>query len=246
MMRSIRVFSVAVCTAAFVATAAPASAQTAAGPVSISFDLGVQLPGPGDVHGAGTGTVLNLPTTVESRSYGDIFGSGFTWAAGMGYRLGASGEFRLSGGYTKDTAERLQVGNVAGLPLFGLFGDYSAFSMDAGYRQYLGGSRVRPFVGGSVGFVRLAEASAEFTVPAANVTLSDVDFFDTSIVPAFGLGAGVQIDLTPRTAFQAGIDFRWHGAYTDLDGLAGTGLEPINDETGRWAMPVTAGLTVRF
>lgn len=246
MTRSIRVFGTAACAAALFAIAAPASAQTETGPVSLSFDLGVQLAGPGDVHGAGTGTVLNLPTTVEARSYGDVFGNGFTWAAGMGYRLGASGEFRLSGGYTKNVAERLQVGNVAGLPLFGLFGDYSAFSMDAGYRQYFGTSGMRPFIGGSVGFVRLSEAAAEFTVPAANVTLSNVDFFDTSTVPAFGVGAGVQVDLNARTAFQAGIDFKWHGAYKDLDGLAGTGLERINDETSRWAMPITAGLTVRF
>jgi hypothetical protein len=246
MTYSIRSFGTAACAAALFAIATPASAQTEAGPVSVSFDLGVQLAGPGDLHGAGIGTVLNLPTTVEARSYGDVFGPGFTWAAGMGYRLGTSGEFRVSGGYTKNTAERLQVGNVGGLPLFGLFGDYSAFSMDAGYRQYFGENRVRPFLGGSVGFVRLSEATAEFTVPAANVTLSDVGFFETSTVPAFGVGAGLQIGLNARTAFQAGIDFKWHGAYGDVDGLAGTGLEPINDKTSRWAMPITAGMTVRF
>jgi uncharacterized protein (TIGR01777 family) len=32
----------------------------------------------------------------------------------------------------------------------------------------------------------------------------------------------------------------------DLDGLAGTGLESINDESRRWSMPITGGITVRF
>ena len=32
----------------------------------------------------------------------------------------------------------------------------------------------------------------------------------------------------------------------DLDGLAGTGLEGINDESRRWSMPITGGITVRF
>jgi hypothetical protein len=222
-----------------------ASGQTL-GPVSLSFDAGLETSGNGNVHGAGTGTVLGLPTSVQSRSYGDVFGDGFAWSVGLGYRVGPGGELRVSGGYTKQTPDRLEVGNVAGLPLFGQFGDYSAFRMDAGYRQYFGANRIRPYVGGSAGFVRLAEAAAEFSVPAANVTLSDVGFLEASTVPAIGFGAGLQIGLTPRTAFQTGIDFRWHGAYADRDGLAGTGLEPINDETSRWSMPVTAGLTLRF
>lgn len=227
------------------ATAAHAQ-QVNAGDWSISFDLGSYTAGTGNLHGAGQGTVLGLPTTVEARSYGDVVGNGLTWGAAVGRRVGADGEFRVAGSYTMSTSDRLQVGNVAGLALFGQWDDYKAFGMDAGYRQYLGGRRARPFVGGSVGFVRLSAASAEFTVPAANVTLSDVDFFDTSTVPAMSVGAGVQVGLTPRTAFQLGIDFKWHGAYTDRDGLAGTGLESINDETSRWAMPITAGFTVRF
>jgi hypothetical protein len=36
------------------------------------------------------------------------------------------------------------------------------------------------------------------------------------------------------------------GDANDLDGLAGTGLESINDESRRWSMPITGGITVRF
>jgi hypothetical protein len=88
--------------------------------------------------------------------------------------------------------------------------------------------------------------TSEFSVPAAGVVLSDVDFFESSLVPAFGVGGGVQVQLSERVAVQGGVDLRWHGDAQDLDGLAGTGLEAINDESRRWSMPVTGGVTVRF
>ena len=111
----------------------------------------------GDVHGAGSGQVLGLPTQVEPRSYDDVYGSGFGWAAGVGYRLGETGELRIQGSYTSNPAERLQVGSVAGLPAVRAVNDYKAFGMDFGYRQYFGSGKARPFIGASGGFVRLEE-----------------------------------------------------------------------------------------
>lgn len=224
--------------------ATAADAQTS--PWSVSFDIGAQVATDGNVHGGGTGAVLGLPTQVGARSYGDVYGSSWYWAAGLGRRVGDNGEIRVQGRYTSVPAERLQVGTVAGLQLFGLFDEYRAFGMDVGYRQYLGGRRARPFVGADVGFVRLQEVRSEFSVPAAGVVLPDVDFLESSVVPAFGLGGGVQVDLSPRLALQAGLDVRWHGDAQDRDGLAGTGLETINDRTRRWSTPVTVGVAVRF
>ena len=226
---------------------AMAEAQTSeAGPWSVSFDLGGQVPLDGNVHGGGPGTVLTLPTVVESRSYDDVYGTGFYWAAGLGYRVGSLGEIRVRGSYTSNPAERLEVGTVAGLPLFALFDDYKAFGMDFGYRQYLSGGALRPFVGADAGFVRLDAVASEFSVPDAGVVLPGVDFLDSSVVPAFGFGGGLQVQVTSRFAVQGGVELRWHGDANDLDGLAGTGLEPINDETRRWSMPITGGVTVRF
>jgi len=65
------------------------------------------------------------------------------------------------------------------------------------------------------------------------------------VVPSAG-GGGVQINLSERFAVQGGVEFKWQGDATDLDGLAGTGLELINDESRRWSMPITGGITVRF
>jgi hypothetical protein len=70
--------------------------------------------------------------------------------------------------------------------------------------------------------------------------------YDTSAVPSLGVGGGVQVTLSERVAVQGGVEFKWQGDATDLDGLAGTGLESINDESRRWSMPITGGITVRF
>jgi hypothetical protein len=79
-----------------------------------------------------------------------------------------------------------------------------------------------------------------------SASLSTGNMYDTSVVPSFGAGGGVQINLSQRFAVQGGVDFKWQGDANDLDGLAGTGLEPINDENRRWSMPITGGVTVRF
>jgi hypothetical protein len=212
----------------------------------VSFDLGTQVGLNGDVHGGGSGTVLRLPTQVQARSYQDIYGNGLYWAAGLGYRVGEAGEIRVQGSYTANPADRLQVGTVAGLPLFALFDDYKAFGMDFGYRQYIGTAKARPYVGAGGGFVRVDAIQSEFSVPAAGVVLSSVNMYDTSVVPSVGAGGGVQINLSDRFAVQGGVEFKWQGDATDLDGLAGTGLESINDESRRWSMPITGGITLRF
>ena len=215
-------------------------------PWSVSFDAGTQVAVSGNVHAGGAGSVLGLPTQVQERSYRDIYGNGFYWATSLGYRVGEAGEIRVQGNYTDTPADRLQVGTVAGLPLFALFDDYKAFGMDFGYRQYFGAAMARPYVGASGGFVRVDKIQSEFSVPAAGVVLSNVNMYDTSVVPGIGVGAGVQINVSERLAVQGGVEFKWQGDAGDLDGLAGTGLESINDESRRWSMPITGGISIRF
>jgi opacity protein-like surface antigen len=224
---------------------APAQAQTER-PWSFSFDLGGQAAVSGDAHGGASGSVLGLPTSVTAKTYGDVFGTGFYWGAGIGYHVSPRGEIRVSGSYTSNPSDELQVGTVAGLQLLAKFDDYKAFGMDFGYRQYLSDGAFRPFVGAGVGFARVSEINSTLSVPAAGVTLRDVPFYASSTVPTFGVGGGAQVAVTDAVAFQVGVDFRWSGDLKQSEGLSGTGLETINDESRRWALPVTAGITIRF
>jgi len=228
--------------------AAPVAAQTTDKPWSVSFDIGGERSVSGDLHGGGTGTVLSLPTQVGARTYDDIYGTSFFWTAGLGYAVSASGELRGQFSFSKATADRLKVGTVAGLDLFGLFDDDRSMGVELGYRQYLGASdmRVRPYIGVFGGVSRVDAIKSEFTVPAAAVTLSGVDMYESSTVPVGGVNAGLQAALSDMLALQIGADLRWRGNLSPKDGLAGTGLEPINDESRRWSLPFYAGLTLRF
>ena len=229
------------------AVAVPAAAQVQTTPrFSVSFDAGADVALSGDVHGGGTGTVLGLPTTVQARSYGDIYGAPFTWAASFGYRFAENTEFRTRVFQTMGTAENVQVGDVATLPLFAQFDDYKALGVDFGVRQYYGSGGVQPFAGASIGFVSVDEINGTFTVPAASVVLSDVPMYGQSTVLTFAFSGGVFIPLGKNFGIQGGVDFRWIDNLDPVDGLAGTGLESINDKSRRWSMPVTVGAVIRF
>jgi hypothetical protein len=228
------------------AVSVPAAAQSPRW--SVGLNAGADVAITGDVHGGGTGTVLNLPTRVEARDYGDIYGTPFTWSVDLGYRATSNGEIRARLFRTRAEAERVQVGDVATLGLFAEFDPYTALGMDVGYRQYFGGetSPVMPYAGASVGFVRVDEIDATFSVPLASVVLNDVPMYASSTVPALAISAGVMAPIGSNAGIQGGVDFRWHGDLDPIDGLAGTGLEPINDKSRRWSMPITVGAFVRF
>jgi hypothetical protein len=225
------------------ALAAPTSAQTK---WAVAFNAGLDMSLAGDVHGGGTGRVLNLPTIVESRSYNGIYGHPFTWSVDFGYTATPNGEARVKLFRTTGSAEGLQVGTVSGLPLLAQFNDYTALGVDFGYRQYLMSGAWRPFVGGSVGFVNVDQNSGTFSVPAANVTLPNVSMTGASTVLTFAASGGVTYPLGGNFEVQGGVDFRWHGDLDPVEGLAGSGLQSINDETRRWSAPVTAGVIYRF
>lgn len=232
--------------AAALAIAVPAAAQSPRW--SVAFNVGADVPLSGNVHDGGTGRVLNLPTTVQARDYKDIYGTPFTWSADFGFLATPSSEIRARVFRTRAEAARIQVGDVASLPLFAEFDPYAALGMDVGYRQYLTSSTssVRPFAGASLGFLRTDTINSTFSVPAANVVLRDVAMYDSSTVLAFAVSAGALVPIGQNFGIQGGVDVRWHGDLTAVDGLAGTGLERINDESRRWSMPLTIGAVVRF
>ena len=57
-------------------------------------------------------------------------------------------------------------------------------------------------------------------------------------LPSYDLGESVAFNIEAGLRYQTGL--------SDLEGLAGTGLEPINDVGSRWSLPVLATLTFRF
>ena len=228
--------------------ASPAAAQEGVkGQFSVSFKGGIAQPISGDVHLGGSGRVLGLPTNVQARTYDDVYDLGYGFGAGLGY--GLSRNVEVFGDFTwgKAEASDLSVGNVAGLDLRAQFADYKTYGFEGGLRFHLAPeSTIAPYLSVVGGFKSIDAIPATFSVPAAGVTLSNTPFYDESTVPLFGGDFGLLINTNSRLAFGIEAGLRYHGELDGLEGLAGTGLESLNDTGNRWSFPVVGTVKMRF
>jgi hypothetical protein len=241
-MRAMYVLAAALLTAP---GAASAQEEGVRGRWSVTLSGGTAVPTGGEFHEGGRGTVLGLPTIVDAKNNDDIFDPGVDWRAGVGYGVSRSVEIFGEFAWKRADASELSVGNVASLDLRAAFGDYTSYGVDAGMRfHFAPDARVAPYLSGVAGFRRVEAIPGTFSVPAAGVTLLDTPFFDDSVVPVFGGGAGVLFAATPRISFGLEAGLRYHTDLTDIEGLAGTGLENLNDAGSRWSVPVSG--VVRF
>lgn len=243
MLRGLAVFPAA----ALCCLASNVSAEGVQGRWAFELRGGVDIAVSGDVHTGGVGRVLTLPTTVEARSYADVYGSPFRIEGALAYGVTPRVELFGQVGYAQKEADVLSVGNVAGLNLDAQFFKYKEWSVAAGLRYHLANSGLaRPYLVASGGLKFVSDIPATFTVPAAAVTLAKVPFYDKSTVGTFGAGAGLEFELTDTLGLGIETGLHYQGKLKDLEGLAGTGLEPINDVGSRWYVPVTAGFSLRF
>jgi hypothetical protein len=241
---SIRIGLVAA--AAALCLAPVAHAEGIRGRWSVGLQGGSDIELSGNVHEGGSGTVLGLSTNVAAKSFGDVYGPGLRAQLSIGYGVGERSELSLRGSYYKMSSDRLQVGTVAGLALDADFAEYKEWGVEAVFRQYLADGRLKPHVAGVAGLRFVSELPATFNVPAAGVVLSDVPFYDQSTVGVFGADLGLVYAIAESAEIGIETGPRYQTKPTRLDGLAGTGLEPINDPGSRRSMPVLATVTFSF
>jgi len=52
--------------------------------------------------------------------------------------------------------------------------------------------------------------------------------------------------VSNRVGAYGQVGLRWMSGLSEIDNLAGTGLETINDDSSRWTLPIVIGMRVRF
>jgi hypothetical protein len=212
---------------------------------SLMFTGGAAVPTGGEFHEGGSGTVLGLPTSVDAKKSGDIFDPGIGWRAGIGYGVSRNVELFGDFAWHRADASELSVGTVASLDLRAAFGNYTSYGLDGGMRyHFVPGARVAPYLSALAGFRRVDAIPGTFSVPAADVTLRDTPFFDDSTVPVFGGDLGVLFGVSPRVSLGVEAGVRYHTDLSEIEGLAGSGLENLNDAGSRWSVPISG--VVRF
>lgn len=236
------------CATLLISSAASAQPASVEHPWSAEISVGWDNSISGNVHSSGIGTISGLPAVVESRSYDDVYGTGVQWRFGAGYMLDERQEVRGLLTIQNVSADVLRIGTLGGANLFGTFDDYSSVSIDAGYRYYfpVEAERIRPYGGATLGIAIIDEIDGDFAAPDIGFALNATDLYDGTAAFAFGLEGGVLYELNDRVDLNANLGFRYVSGLSEVDGLQGTGLEDINDDSGRWTLPFMVGVRFKF
>jgi hypothetical protein len=262
-------------TAAFLAFvgATPALAGPEAGRFSGSIIGGTDVPVGGDVHGGATSAQIPLgglnpaltgvtaELRIQDRSFTDIYDNATSFGIEGAYGLSDNSEVFGAIRRTEADKGRVQVGNAVvtastvaavpvgtSLPVNGEFGEYSATSIEGGYRRYFNtAGALQPYVAGRAGVVRTDEIKANFTVPAAGIALNNVPFYQESTTWTVGADVGISYAISEAFSVALETGVRFTG---DLDGddagIGPLGLASINEEGARTSIPVMIRGTLKF
>jgi Outer membrane protein beta-barrel domain len=245
----------ALCVCACLTLASTVHAQPSTSPWNVETSIGWDVNLSGQFINDAIGTINGVPVIINEVSYGEVFGTGFVWQVGGGYRMNDLNEFRADFTYQDvGTDDPVLIGTAGnGVDLFATFDDYSVWSLDFGYRRYFrwvdtpgNHFRVRPYAGVALGIADIPRINGQFAAPAAGLVQSDEDLYDGTAAFTFGINGGVLTALTPKLDLKVQLGFRHVTGLADIDRFDDTSLDRINDESGRWTMPITFGVRYNF
>ena len=247
-MRLLHIWIVALAVSAFTLVAGTVEAQTADSrwnaEMSIGWDIGLA----GDFLSAGIGVIGDAPVVFRTQSFDDVYGNGLLWTFGGGYMIDDINEVRGQFSYQRAGSDAIQLGTAGTSDLVATFDDYKVSTIEAGYRHYFAPSteRLRPYAGGVLGISIIPEIDGVLAAPQAGLARYATDFYDGSAALTIGATGGVLYELNERFDVNGQLGLRYVSGLSDIDGLQGTGLEDTNNKSGRWTLPISVGIRVKF
>jgi opacity protein-like surface antigen len=235
--------------AAFLSAAPAAQAQPSVLDYRWSFDVGIGWDNSlsGNINSGAIGNLDGQVTVITPNSYSDVYGTGLHLKFGGGYLIDEVSEVRAMFTYQSLSADLTPMGDFGVSNLYGQYDKYKSFGLDVGFRRYFDASpAVRPYLEGTFGLGFITEIDVVLAAPAANLTERATDFYDRTAAFALGGNLGVLWQVSDRVGAYGQIGLRWMSRLSEIDDLAGTGLETINDDSARWTLPVVVGMRVRF
>jgi len=233
------------------AAASPARAQSpgsaADSPWSVDVAIGVDNSISGNINSSGIGTINNQAVVILKNSYENVYGTGLHFRFGGGYMLNDESEVRVTFTLQSLDADLTPMGDIGTSRLYGQYQDYQSFGLDVGLRRYADlTSTLRAYGEGTIGLAFIDETDVLLVAPGANLSANATDFYDKTSAFTIGVNAGVLFKVARKVDAYGQLGLRYVTGMSEVDGLAGTGLETINDKSARWTVPVLAGLRVRF
>jgi hypothetical protein len=227
-------------------SASESRAQQPATPWAAEVNLGWDNSVSGNIIASGIGVINNQAVALENRSYRDVYGTGVHWRFGAGWMLNEYAEIIGSLTYQSVSADLVDAGIVSGGPLLATFDDYKATTFEGGYRYYFAeqSERVRPYASGTIGVAIISEIDAVFAT--AGGVLQATDFYDGTAAFTFSVAGGAWYGITERFDVGGQLGLKFVSGLSGVDALADTALAEINDDSGRWTLPLTVGARFRF
>ena len=107
--------------------------------------------------------------------------------------------------------------------------------------------KIRPYGEGTIGIAFIDETDVILVAPAYNLSGNATDFYDKTAAFTIGVNVGpAPWRPDERIGVFGQLGLRWVSGMAEVDDLAGTGLETMNDKSSRWTFPFMAGVRVRF
>lgn len=214
------------------------------------FDVGVGIDFSinGNVNSGAIGTLQGQATAILPQSYGHVYGSGIQLRFGGGYVLDEVSELRGMFTFQSADANLVRLGDLGPSSLYAQYSDYQVLSLDVGYRRYLETSyrSIRPYGEATIGLGFIDSINAVLAAPQSNLVLDSTDFYDQTAAFTWSISGGMLFRMTDRLDLNAQIGVRHVSGLSDVDQLEGTGLDDINNDSGRLTFPVVVGVRVRF
>ena len=214
---------------------------------SVSVAIGTGFSLGGNVITEAVGRINSTPTVFVEQSYANHFSDALRVRVMGGFGLDYNKEAFATFAYNKVNATERITGSVGGFPLYTRFGNTSALDFEGGVRYYIRPEGpTRTYVAGVAGIRFHEEVQATLRVVEVGLTLTDIDYFESSTLFIVGADTGVVRDLSDTIAIGAEIGLRFQPKPSPAPVLTGTGLEGINDTGSRMSLPISAFLTWRF
>jgi hypothetical protein len=229
------------------ATTAFAQSAITDRPWSVEFGVGFDNSISGNINSSGIGRIANQNVVILKNTYEDVYGTGLHLRFGGGYMLDEISEVRVTFTLQSLDADLTPMGDIGTSKLYGQYDDYQSFGLDVGFRRY---ADLTPSLRGygevTAGIAFVDETDVVLVAPQVNLARDATDFYDRTAALTLGGNAGLLFPIGEQVGVFAQIGLRYVTGMSEVDGLAGTGLETINDKSARWTFPFLVGIRARF
>ncbi len=189
-------------------------------------------------------------------SMSDAYETGMRYELGGSYALNPNRKVTLMGHYATADGEDVTAGTIGGNAVTGTMGDYEAYGVEAGIRQYFApkaapvfGS-IRPYVEGRLGATHVDDIALENAqITGSGAWLGGtVPMYEGGWVPTGAGLVGVEAPVFKRATLGLETGIRYTGTL-ESDNSALTGANPlagINNGSDNWTIPVMLRGRYRF